>query len=219
MITTWITTQIRGLFAGINYCIYSLIESIMQGIFDIANLRLTDGLVGDIYKRIYVFLAIFMVFKLTISFFQYMVNPDKIADKEKGAAKLISRTITMLALVLMLPNFFPLLNEAQTAFLPVLPKVILGTDTDNSSTVSSSAQLLAATALSAFYSPCTECDESNRPANITSIDDMMDTYGDRVDGVYQYEFNYIFAMAVGIVVVFILISMTVKTAMLATANR
>jgi hypothetical protein len=187
-----------------------LVEFIMQGIFDIANLRLTEGLIGDIYKRIYVFLAIFMVFKLTISFLQYMVNPDKINDKEKGAGKLIVRTITMLCLVLMLPNFFPLLNEAQTAFLPVLPKVILGTNNDNSSEVSSSAELLAATALSAFYSPCTACDESRRPSSITSIDDMMDTYDDKVSGIYQYDFNYIFALVVGVVIAIILVSITIK---------
>ena len=210
MKASWIQTQIRGLFAGLNYCVYSLVEFIMQGIFDIANLRLTEGLIGDIYKRIYVFLAIFMVFKLTISFLQYMVNPDKINDKEKGASKLIGRTITMLCLVLMLPNFFPLLNEAQTAFLPVLPKVILGTNNDNSSEVSSSAELLAATALSAFYSPCTACDESRRPSGITSIDDMMDTYDDKVSGIYQYDFNYIFALVVGIVIAIILVSITIK---------
>lgn len=206
----WIQTQIRGMFAGINYCIYSLIEFIMQGIFDIANLKLTDGLLGDVYNRIYVFLAIFMVFKLTISFIKYMVNPDSITDKEKGAGKLISRTITMLALILLLPLLFPLLSEAQSVFIPVLPKVILGQDTGNEDTVADNAQLLASTALGAFYSPCTECDPANSPDPITDISDMMDTYGDKVDGVYEYEFNYIFALVVGIVIVVILISITIK---------
>ena len=210
MISSWIQTQIRGLFASINFCIYSLIELIMQGIFDIANLKLTEGLIGDIYKRIYVFLAIFMVFKLTVSFITYMVNPDSITDKEKGAGKLITRTVTMLALILFLPNIFPLLSEAQQVFLPVLPKVILGQETDNSDSVADNAQLLAATALGAFYSPCTDCDEANRPDAITDINDMMDTYGKKVDGVYAYEFNYIFALIIGVVVVFILFSITIK---------
>jgi len=210
MKASWFQTQIRGLFAGLNYCVYSLIEFIMQGIFDIANLRLTEGLIGDVYKRIYVFLAIFMVFKLTFSLLSYMVNPDAINDKQKGAGKLVGRTFTMLALVLMLPSFFPLLNEAQTVFLPVLPKVILGQDSDNSDTVTDNAQVLASTALGAFYTPCTSCDESDKPAAITSIDDMMDTYGDKVNGIYQYDFNYIFALVVGIVIVVILLSITIK---------
>lgn len=210
MEASWFQTQVRGLFAGINYCVYSLIEFIMQGIFDIANLRLTSGLIGDIYKRIYVFLAIFMTFKLTISFIKYMVNPDSITDKEKGAGKLISRTITMLAFILLLPNLFPLLNEAQNVFIPVLPKVILGQNADNSNTVEDNANLLASTALGAFYSPCSSCDDADKPPAITDIDDMMDTYSDKVDGIYKYDFNYIFALVVGIVIVIILLSITIK---------
>lgn len=210
MKASWFQTQIRGLFAGINYCVYSLIEFIMQGIFDIANLRLTEGLIGDVYKRIYAFLAIFMMFKLTLSLLTYMVNPDSITDKEKGASKLVSRTITMLALILMLPNLFPLLNEAQNVFLPVLPKVILGQDSDNSDTVQDNATVLAAAALSAFYSPCSVCDEADKPAVITDIDDMMDTYDEKVSGLYKYDFNYIFALVVGVVIVVILLLITVK---------
>lgn len=211
---SWFQSLFRGLFASINYCIYSLIEFIMQGIFDIANLRLTEGLVGDIYKRIYVFLAIFMVFKLMISFLKYIVNPDTITDKEKGVSKIISRTITMLCLVLVLPMLFPLLSEAQDAFLPMLPKVILGQSEDNSDTVQDNAQLLASTALSAFYAPCDGCD--NPPdaigPNDNAMEIMMDTYKDKTSGYYDYNFNYIFALLTGVVIVIILISMTIKVA-------
>jgi len=210
MKASWIMTQIRGLFASLTYCVYALLEFIMQGIFDIANLRLTEGLIGDVYKRIYVFLAIFMVFKLTVSFLQYMVNPDKINDKEKGAGKLIVRTITMLALVLMLPNLFPLLNEAQSAFLPVLPKIIMGTDQTPADSVTDNAQLLASTTLGVFYSPCSSCQEKDKPAPIDDIDDLMETYGDKVSGVYEYDFNFLFALALGIVMIIILLSIAVK---------
>lgn len=211
---SWGQNFIRMLFASINYCIYSLIEFIMQGIFDIANLRLTDGLIGDIYKRIYAFLAIFMVFKLTISFLKYMVNPDSIVDKEKGAGKLISRTVTMLALILMLPMLFPLLNEAQEVFLPILPKVILGQSVDNADTVEDNARLLASTALVAFYRPCEGCDDADKPPEIKASDDaveiMMDTYNDHANGYYLYNFNYLTAAAAGIIIVIILLAMTIK---------
>ena len=211
METSWFGDIWRGMWAGLNYCVYSLIETIMQGIFDIANLKLNDGLIGDIYKRIYVFLAIFMVFKLIISLFTYMVNPDAIVDKEKGASKLISRTIVMLALVITLPNFlFPTLRKAQEVIIPLLPKVILGTDVDNSNTVSSNAELLASAALGAFYSPCSVCDEADKPPVIDNIDVMMDTYEDDVNGIYAYDFNYVWALVVGIVIVVILISITIK---------
>ncbi len=207
---SWIQTALRGLFASINYCIYSLIEFVMQGIFDIANLRLSSGLIGDIYNRIYAFLAIFMLFKLTISLLKYLVNPDSMTDKEKGAGKLIARTVSMLGLVIVLPLLFPLLNKAQEVFIPMIPKVVLGTQFDNSDSVDDNANLLATTALKAFYSPCTDCDDADKPDEITSIDDMMDTYSDKADGYYVYNFNYIFAMVVGAVIVIILVSMTIK---------
>lgn len=211
METSWFGDIWRGMWAGLNYCVYSLIETIMQGIFDIAYLRLNGGLLDKIYERIYVFLAIFMVFKLIISLFTYMVNPDAIVDKEKGASKLISRTIVMLALVITLPNFlFPKLREAQEILIPLLPKVILGTDVDNSNTVSSNAELLASAALGAFYSPCSVCEEEDKPPVIDNIDVMMDTYEDDVNGIYAYDFNYVLALVVGIVMVVILVSITIK---------
>ena len=210
MIVSWIQTQIRGLFAGINYCIYSLIEWIMYGIFDIAALEINTGLLNDIYTRIYVFLGIFMLFKLTISFLKYMVDPDSLVDKEKGVGKLVSHTIVMLALLILLPQFFPLLREAQREFLPVLPRIILGQDTDNSDTVEDNAEAMTAAVLGAFYSPCSSCSEADKPDPITSIDDMMNTYGDRVNGQFAYDFNYIWAIVVGIIMAVILLSITIK---------
>lgn len=211
----WFMTGLRGLFAGLNYCVYSLIEFIMQGIFDIANLKLTEGLVGDIYNRIYAFLAIFMVFKLTISFLKYLVNPDTMVDKEKGAGKLIARTVTMLALIIILPMVFPLLNRAQEVFIPMLPKVILGQATDNSGDVADNANLLASTALAAFYTPCSGCEDA--PDLIKPGDDaveiMMSTYADKIDGYYAYNFNSFTAFVTGIAIVIILVSMTIKIGM------
>ena len=207
---SWIITLIRGLFASIVYCVYALIEFAMQGVFDIANLRLTEGLIGDIYKRIYVFLAIFMIFKLTISMISYMINPDEITDKQKGAGKLIGRTITMLALVLLLPYFFPLLTRAQESLLPVLPKVILGQTTDNSNTVTDNAQLLAATTLGVFYSPNRDLADSDQPEPLKDISDIMSTYDDKVNGEYAYEFNFILALVLGIIMVVIIASIAIK---------
>lgn len=208
--TSWPMDIFRGLFASLTYCVYEIIEWVMHGIFDLANLQISDGLVHDIYMRIYVLLGIFMAFKLTISFLKYMANPDSMVDKEKGAGKLIVRVFTMLILIILLPNLFPVLNKVQTEFLPVLPRVILGKNVDNSNTVSDNAQILSTAALSAFYRPSAALAESDRPPAITSIDDMMNTYEDSVDGYYAYDFNFILAPVLGVVIVIILLSMTIK---------
>ena len=66
-----------------------------------------------------------MLFKISASLIQYMVNPDSMTDKDKGASKLITRTLTMLGFLLILPTVFSLLYRAQTAFLPMIPKILL----------------------------------------------------------------------------------------------
>ena len=94
----WFNNIIRSFFGGIDYLIYSLISWIIEGIFNLSNLMIDPTFVQVIYKRIYVIIGIFMVFKLSFSFFKYMVSPDSIADKEQGVGKLITRSIIILAI-------------------------------------------------------------------------------------------------------------------------
>lgn len=223
---SWLQTQLRGLFASINYCIYSLIQWIIQGIFDIANLPSNFTLMEEMRTRIYVILGVFMVFKITISLLNYMLNPDAMTDKEKGAGKLVVRTITACAFLIVLPFGFEKLRQAQEVFIPVLPKVILGQTEDNSNTVQDNAEAMAVAALRAFYRPCDVCE--TEVDVIYSLSDMNATYadaGDRevtevVDGqeqtetrnLYDYDFNYVFAAIVGIIMVLILFGITLSIA-------
>lgn len=223
---SWLQTQLRGIFASLNYCIYSLIQWIIQGIFDLANLPSNFTLMEEIRTRIYVILGVFMVFKITISLLNYMVNPDSLTDKEKGAGKLVFRTVASCAFLIILPFGFSKLRQAQEVFLPVLPKIILGQNEDNSSTVKDNAESMAVAALRAFYRPCDVCE--TEVDVIYSISDMNITYADAgnrevtevVDGeeqtetrnLYDYDFNYIFAAIIGIIMVVILFGITMSVA-------
>lgn len=239
---TWIQTQLRGLFASINYCIYSLIKWIIQGVFDIANLTSNFTLVDEMRSRMYVLLGIFMIFKVTISLINYMLNPDAIADKDKGAGKLVGRTVISLAFLILLPFFFEKMNQAQSVFLPVLPRVILGQNKDNSDTIEKNSEAMAVAALRAFYRPCDACE--TEVDLIDSLSDMNATYADAASrtipkekkdddsskddadkdeesdeeeegeekNVYDYEFNYIFALIVGVIMVLILLGITLSVA-------
>ena len=100
MTQNFFNDMVRMFFAWLDYNIYSFIEFVTQGIFDIAHLRSNVNLVETVRDKIYVILGIFMLFKISSSLIQYMVNPDMMTDKEKGASKLISRTITMLCMLM-----------------------------------------------------------------------------------------------------------------------
>ena len=116
---------IRSLFSAIDYFIYSSIEWVTQGIFDIAELRTNVTIVETVRTKIYIILGIFMLFKISSSLIHFMINPDQMNDKEKGAVKLISRTITMLIMLILLPTIFTYIYKAQSVFFTNLTKIVI----------------------------------------------------------------------------------------------
>lgn len=144
----WFFDKFRGFFGSIDYLIYSLISWVVEGIFNLSSLATNPTLAQEIYQRIYVILAIFMVFKLSFSFIKYLVSPDTMTDKEQGVGKLIARTVTMLAILIMLPVLFfstdlpymggeTVLTVLQNGVVKTIPKIILGVaDTEDSTSKS-----------------------------------------------------------------------------------
>lgn len=104
-----ITKAIRWVFALLDWVFYNLISILMQAIFDIANFSLSEGIFEKLINRVYLVLGIFMLFKITISLLTYLVNPDKISDKENGVGKLSMRVVLVLVMLIMLPSAFQLL--------------------------------------------------------------------------------------------------------------
>ncbi len=75
----------------------------------------------QITARLYVVLAVFMIFKLAFSLIQYLVNPDQVNDKQAGMGKMVSRTATAFIMLIGVPIIFTNLCSAQKA----LPQIIL----------------------------------------------------------------------------------------------
>lgn len=195
----WFITLWRGLWATLDMMIYTLIRVVLQGIFDISNLTASHALVEGIYSRVYVLLGVFMLFKLSFSFFTYIVDPDSMTDKSKGVGKLITNTIVMLLMLVALPsilfgtyqvdkdgNEIPtgLLVRAQNALLPMLPRILLGikdntgASSGNAESIAIAANEMAIAALQPFFSPaanitevCTGSDKP-KPADMQQIRDL-----------------------------------------------
>ncbi len=60
---------------------------------------LDNETVNTIISRVGLILGIFMLFRLTISFIQMLIDPDTISDKEKGAASMIKKSIIVIVLL------------------------------------------------------------------------------------------------------------------------
>lgn len=109
---------VRGVFAAIDRGVYRLIGILYTYIEKIAGHQLFDqGVINNISNKLYSFVAIFMLFKISFSLINYIINPDSIVDKEKGGSKLIVNILITFGLIIVAPFGFNLLYEAQTAIL------------------------------------------------------------------------------------------------------
>lgn len=127
---------IRSFFLTTDRGIYSLIGVLYNIIVKLADASLFDPETFDVItNKIYSFIGIFMLFKISFSLINYIINPDSISDKEKGGSKIIQNVVITFVLIIVTPTAFDLLYEAQSAILSdkILTKIILGQENDNMS--------------------------------------------------------------------------------------
>lgn len=225
----WFNNLLRPFFGGIDYLVYTLLGWVIEGIFNLSSIFANKDVTEIIYTRIYTVLAIFMVFKLTFSFIKYVVSPDTMVDKEQGVGKIIARTLTMLAILIILPTIFfksdifpgqnaPILTMLQNGVIKTLPKVILGISDDNGNTTTTAKEngnVMALNMLSSLYYPneCKDaavCDSDNKLTNLSGFStslNMTDT-----NSSYVYYYMWPLTTLCGIILVFILVGIAVDVA-------
>lgn len=118
---------VRNFFATITAYIYDFITvlyKLFQFVSQVDIINGADGsIVNNIYKKITMILGIFMIFKLSFTLIQSLVDPDKFTDKRNGFTSIIVRLITSIVLLGMTPTIF---KEARN-----LQKILTGVDDPN----------------------------------------------------------------------------------------
>ena len=130
----WFLGVIRGLFAAIDKVVVWLIENLYNLIFQISSVQIFDNAsLAAFANRITVILSIFMIFKLSLSFLNYIVNPDSMTDKSKGFSKLIQNIAVALVLLVSYQFLFDKAMELQQKIVDnnTVPKLILGSSGKN----------------------------------------------------------------------------------------
>lgn len=208
--------------------VLSLTKSLLILIFDIASIDLFgEDVISDLLSRVYIVLGVLMLFKITISCIQYLINPSKSEDKESGFVGILKRTIIAIVLLVISPALFKFAKTSQTAIVEALPKIILGAEEsiDNGDVAD---RIAYSTALGFFGYSSEDCidgsigglkDASSNPT-FSSISDIMNNADQVVDNqncgawgqkTNRYSFNYLCILAGGFLV-FILLSMSLDVA-------
>ena len=122
-------SAIRGLMAVLCNLIYSVMSFFYDLFNNISQINiLSTSDVQPIYQRLTMILTIVMVFYITFQFVKYIVQPDSMTDKEKGAGNIIYKMIIVVALIAFVPKIFEMAYDLQNAIISknVISKVILG---------------------------------------------------------------------------------------------
>lgn len=121
---------IHAFFALLDSVIYGLIGDCYDFINKLTEVRLSEGILNEITSRIYLVLGIFMLFKVSSSFINYIVNPDSMLDKEKGVQKVIINVVVMFIMLVSCSWAFDKLYDIQDDLLTegTVENFIFGTE-------------------------------------------------------------------------------------------
>lgn len=151
----WFIDILNMFFTFLDRIVYGLITFLYQLLLYLANLDLfgmsdlsnpdnvitnPDNVITNFSSRVYALLGIFMLFKISFSILQYMVNPDDFSDKGKGFGKMVTNVLISLCLIVAVPYIFSLAFEAQGTILKsnFLGQLILGNTTTSGESTSES---------------------------------------------------------------------------------
>lgn len=146
--------MIRTLLASICDIIYRLIIVFYQLFMAIGDATiLTSADIQKIFNRIGLILGIIMMFRLIFSFVQYLLDPDKITDKETGVAGLIRKVIIVILALGLVNWVFEKAFELQSSILEenVIGKVILGVGSSKDIDMKEFGTMFSYTLYSNFY--------------------------------------------------------------------
>ena len=199
---------------------------------------LDDKYIQSIYNKVGLILGMFMVFKLTFSLIQSLVNPDTFTDQKKGFASIIQRSIISIVLLGITPSLFNMAFDFQ--------RLIVGVDNSNNNviyklivgnTVSEDAEsfghVLSADLFFSFYrereegifNQGTTYDEQTPKLTVLDFKEFkrqIKSGGDfnetvkyltlRQGGEYIIEWNELFSIGVALVVIWLLVIYCIQVA-------
>lgn len=212
---------VRSFLSWIDVVFYTAISWFFDTIFVISNFQL-NVFYEDIQQKVYVILGIFMLFKLLFSFLSYLVNPDKINDKEQGMGKLITRVIVVFVMLLALPTAFDVLTELQNRLLPVVPRIIIGHNISSGEYFDDQAGKINVGGISnnmslsiyrSFVRSSGSCSNEDGSASWENVVDARRDINKKCDdGEYVYEYIPVIPLLVAVAMLYVLISLNIDVA-------
>lgn len=222
---------LRWIFSWIDLIVVWAIELLYVLLIKIADTNVLGDLIYHYLGRIYTFLGIFMVFKLSLSIINYIVNPDALTDKSKGFSKLITNVVISLVLLAITPNIFDAAFKLQSDLLGqnVIYQIVTGKKLATGGTMEDNAKAqgksMSYAVYSSFIYPSSISDASNIAVNEIIVENCKSSDGagcllsndviakEDSDDKFVYEYKFIISTICGCAVVYMLFTFCFQAAL------
>ncbi|MFA5603740.1 MAG: hypothetical protein WDA12_02665 [Bacilli bacterium] len=152
-----IPKALRSIVAWLDTLVYGIIGTIYDLFLMISQTNpFTSETIEIFGSRIYSLLGIIMLFKLSFSLINYIINPSEMTDKSKGGSKMIMNVMIVLLLIVSTPSIFKAIFEFQAIVLQenIIGQVILGVGGDSTKdSYKRAGQIMSFDVFIAFYKP------------------------------------------------------------------
>ena len=149
---SWIEDIFRSLSFFFDVIVYSLINSIYY-----ISIIIGQDTISEFTQRVYVLIAIFMIFKVTVSMISWYANPDSISDSKSGSGALIKRIIISLVSLAVVPWIFTFAYRIQYVILQenIIGNIVLAgmTTTDPNEDIANGGDIMAIRSFQGFFYP------------------------------------------------------------------
>ena len=215
---SFILNAIKVFFLFLAECIFDIGISVYSFIITLAETNFfTQEIINSFASRIYVLLGIFMLFKVSFSLVNYIVNPDSFTDKQKGIGKLVPNIMITLVLIVFTPRIFGELMDLQKLVIKeqFIDKIIFGsTDEDSTNLLTNTGgERIAIEIFNSFYyfedksDILANSDSNGKYCRYIRYHDAFSTYSDynAYDGVWDETATYHEFLAIIAAVIFVLV--------------
>ena len=148
---------LRGLMLSLCEIVYNLISFCFEVFYNLGRANiLNNDILDPIFRKIGLIIGIFMIFRVTFAFVQYIVDPNMMTDKNKGAQTVIKKVVIVIILLGSTRYLFKAAFDIQSQILDsqILEKVILGkkfASNEQNSSMSEFGSDFSSTVFSTFY--------------------------------------------------------------------
>lgn len=236
-IASFIQEVLRSLFISIDTIVYRTFAFLYQLFVQVAKLDLHKDLdiINYLFERVQILVGVVALFCLSISVIRYIIEPDTLNDKNKGAGAIIKRVLISVVLLISLNSIFEEARNIQNNIIfegnTNIASRLLGNSSSTNEKLSPGARIAVDTFFSFFRDNSDHPTLNNNFSNnsnssggssylASNIKDAIEnSYIDgkpswlyvtnsvnlKQDNVYNYEYDYLISTLTGGILVYIMI--------------